>query len=50
MANINLNEKEVELLKKSINHCLDTCQNKENDSECNDCEALKEVLVKLSNG
>lgn len=46
MANINLNEKEIELLKKSVNHCLDTCQNK--DSECSDCEALKEVLAKLS--
>ncbi|MEN6327520.1 MAG: hypothetical protein ABFD18_15110 [Syntrophomonas sp.] len=48
MANVNLNEKEVELLKKSINHCLDTCENKEKESECTDCEALKDVLVKLS--
>ncbi|MEN6461772.1 MAG: hypothetical protein ABFC94_10425 [Syntrophomonas sp.] len=48
MANVNLNEKEVELLKKSINHCLETCENKEKESVCTDCEALKDVLVKLS--
>jgi len=49
MANLNLNEKEIELLKKSINHCLDTCENKEKSNKCSDCEALKEVLLKLAN-
>lgn len=48
MASLNLSEREVELVKKSINHCLQTCENKEIESECTDCEALKTVLVKLS--
>jgi hypothetical protein len=48
MGYLTLNVKEVELLKKSINHCLDTCESTEKDSECSDCEALKQVLVKLS--
>lgn len=47
MAQIDLNTKEIELLKMSINHCLETCGNKE--SECTDCEALKIVLSKLDN-
>lgn len=46
MVNVSLTEKEVELLKKSINHCLETCE-EGSDSGCTDCEALKEVLKKL---
>ena len=49
MISVNLSEKEVELLKKSINHCLETCEDKGKESECTDCEALQNVLVKLSN-
>lgn len=49
MANIELSEKELELLKMSINHCLETCENKVKESGCTDCEALQKVLVKLSN-
>ncbi|MGE5417862.1 MAG: hypothetical protein ACM3UZ_14085 [Acidobacteriota bacterium] len=47
MATINLTEKEIELLKKSINHCLETCE-EGSGSGCTDCEALREVLNKLT--
>ena len=49
MANIELSAKEIELLKMSINHCLETCENKGKESQCTDCEALKAVLDKLVN-
>lgn len=48
MAAINLTETEIELLKKSINHCLETCQEKDKDAPCTECEALKGILSKLA--
>ncbi len=45
--NITLTEKEVGLLKMSINHCLETCEKGGAESGCKDCEALKAVLVRL---
>ena len=42
------NEHEVELLKKSIQHCLDTCNKGGAKDGCKDCKALEEVLNRLS--
>ncbi|MHB1253203.1 MAG: hypothetical protein ACYCZ1_03465 [Candidatus Humimicrobiaceae bacterium] len=47
MFTISLNEKEIELLKKSINHCLETCKDGGSKGGCTDCDALEEVLKKL---
>ncbi len=47
MYTLSLNEKEIELLKMSINHCLETCKKGGADSGCKDCEALEGVLNKL---
>ena len=48
MTTITLNEKEIELLKKSINHCLETCKSGGAPQGCTDCEQLEEILKKLS--
>ncbi len=47
MVNVELSEKEIGLLKMSINHCLETCENNEKESKCTDCEVLKSLLAKL---
>ncbi len=49
MKNIPLAEKEIELLKKSINHCLQTCKDGGARNGCTDCEALEGLRGKLSN-
>lgn len=46
MININLTEREIEVLNKSINHCLETCK-KRGKGNCEDCDTLKEVQRKL---
>lgn len=48
MLTLSLTEKEIELLKKSINHCLETCKNGSGKDGCTDCAALEKVLSKLS--
>ena len=48
MITVSLTEKEIELLKKSVNHCLGTCNEGKAHEECSDCDALKEVLKKLA--
>lgn len=48
MATLNLSEKEVELIKKSLNHCLQTCKDGGAKNGCTDCEALEGVLKRLS--
>jgi hypothetical protein len=47
MFTLSLNEKEIELLKKSINHCLETCKKGGASNGCTDCEALEAVLAKM---
>jgi hypothetical protein len=47
MLSFYLNEKEVDLLKKSIDHCLETCKNKSGKDGCPDCTILEEVLKRL---
>ncbi|HEX3030084.1 MAG TPA: hypothetical protein VHT34_12455 [Clostridia bacterium] len=47
MFTLELNEKEIDLLKKSIKHCLETCKNGNGKDGCTDCAALEEVLKKL---
>ena len=47
MFSLSLNEKEIDLLKKSINHCLETCKNGTGKDGCTDCGTLEEVLKKL---
>jgi hypothetical protein len=45
MVSVSLTDREAELLKMSINHCLETCA--QGGNGCTDCEALKEILKKL---
>jgi hypothetical protein len=47
MFTLDLNEKEIDLLKKSINHCLQTCKDGGPEQGCTDCAAIEEVLNKL---
>lgn len=47
MINLSLTEKEIELMKKSIAHCLKTCRNGGTKEGCTDCEILEELLKKL---
>ncbi len=47
MITLNLTSYEIDLLKKSINHCLETCKKGGADSGCKDCEALENVLKKM---
>ncbi len=47
MFTLSLNEKEIELLKKSINHCLQTCKDGGAENGCSDCEAIEGVLKRL---
>lgn len=48
MFTLDLNQKEVELLKKSINHCLDTCKKGGSKDGCTDCSTLEELLKRLT--
>ncbi|HEX3044385.1 MAG TPA: hypothetical protein VHY08_06495 [Bacillota bacterium] len=47
MINLSLSEQEVSVLKMSINHCLDTCNQGGTQSGCHDCETLREVAGKI---
>ncbi len=47
MVTISLDEKEVELIKKSINHCLQTCKDGGAKNGCTDCAAIEGVLKRL---
>ncbi len=46
MINITLTESEINVLNKSINHCLETCK-KRGKGDCEDCDTLKQVQQKL---
>lgn len=48
MVNISLSDKEIEILKKSVNHCLETCADGGSEGGCPDCESLNSILEKLS--
>lgn len=48
MKTISLDDKELELLKNSINNCLKTCKQGSAEHGCKDCQALEAVLAKLS--
>jgi hypothetical protein len=47
MFTLTLNEKEIDLLKKSINHCLQTCKDGGSKEGCSDCAAIEGVLKRL---
>ncbi|HEY5584497.1 MAG TPA: hypothetical protein VIK78_08400 [Ruminiclostridium sp.] len=47
MFTLTLNEKEIDLLKKSINHCLVTCKKGGSETGCTDCAAIEGILKKL---
>ncbi len=47
MFTLSLSEKEIELIKKSINHCLSTCKEGGSKSGCTDCAALESILKRL---
>ncbi len=48
MADLTLSDKEIELIQKSINHCIATCHKGGAKDGCTDCIALEELLKKLS--
>lgn len=47
MFTLSLDEKEIDLLKKSINHCLQTCKDGGAGNGCTDCAAIEKVLKRL---
>lgn len=47
MFTLSLSEKEIELLKKSISHCLSTCKEGGSKDGCTDCAALEGILTKF---
>jgi hypothetical protein len=47
MFTLSISEKEIDLLKMSINHCLKTCKDGGAENGSKDFEALKGVLSKL---
>ncbi len=48
MITLNLETKEVELLKKSLEHCLETCKEGGAKSGCTDCTAIEGILKKIA--
>lgn len=48
MPKIELSSQEIELLKRSIDHCLSTCHQGGIEQGCPDCQSLRDVLAKLS--
>lgn len=48
MVNVSLSDREVEILLKSINHCMQTCEEGGPKDNCPDCQSLRGVLDKLS--
>lgn len=47
MIHLSLTEQEVSVLKMSINHCLETCNQGGARNSCPDCETLREVAGKI---
>lgn len=47
MFTLSLNEKEIELLKKSIQHCLETCKDGGSKDGCPDCATMEGILKRL---
>ena len=47
MFTLTLNEKEIGLLKKSINHCLQTCKDGGPEDGCTDCAAIEGIMKRL---
>jgi hypothetical protein len=47
MFTLTLSEKEVELLKKSIIHCLESCEEGGPENGCTDCAAIEKILKRL---
>ena len=44
---LTITDKEANLLRKSISHCLKTCKEGGAKDGCTDCAALEELLKKL---
>ncbi len=44
---LNITEKEADLLRKSISHCLSTCKDGGAKDGCTDCAALESLLKRL---
>ena len=42
---VELSTDEIKILIESLNHCLETCQNK--GKPCADCDSVKSLLQKL---
>lgn len=47
MHTLNLDDKEIKLLRKSIEHCMETCHSGGPHHGCENCEALEGILQKL---
>jgi hypothetical protein len=48
--NIDLSAEEINVLLKSAQNCLNTCQEGGTDHQCPDCEKLQGVMSKLQAG
>ncbi len=47
MINLSLNDQELEVIKMSINHCLDSCKQGGPNNGCKDCKTLEQVADKI---
>lgn len=47
MPTVTLSQQEMELVKRALQHCLDTCHQGGVDSGCPDCQSLRDVMSKL---
>ena len=48
MINLSLSDQEVNVLKMSINHCLETCKDGGSHQGCTDCQTLAQVADKIA--
>ncbi len=47
MIHLDLSPKEIRLLVQSLAHCLDTCQHKNRDEPCEDCDSAARLRQRL---
>lgn len=47
MPTMTLSQQEIEVVKRALHHCLNTCQQGGAEGGCPDCQSLRDVLKKL---
>ena len=47
MINLELSTEEIQVILKSIKHCLNSCHEGGTESGCPDCQKLKEIMLKI---